>query len=64
LNSVGTRHWWTLSEHQDPAANVQEIGNRLENVEPGKTLLISDATFKTNSQIHCFKDLSRIRTYV
>lgn len=35
LNSVGTGHWWIFSEHHNPGANVQEIGNRLENAEPG-----------------------------
>lgn len=64
MNSVGTGHWWIFSEHRNPGANVQEIGNRLENVEPGKTLLISDAAFKINFQIQCFKELSRIHNYI
>ncbi|GFG38625.1 hypothetical protein Cfor_01661 [Coptotermes formosanus] len=64
LNSVGTGHWWIFSEHRNPGANVQEIGNRLENVEPGKTLLISDTAVKINFQIQCFKALSGIHNYI
>jgi hypothetical protein len=49
LDSVGVGNWWTFSVPHNVApsisANVEGTGNRLENVEPGKTFLISDATF-------------------
>lgn len=39
LNSVGTHNWWIFSDRHNDAsvtgANIQETGNRLENVEPG-----------------------------
>jgi hypothetical protein len=50
LNSVGTHNWWIFSDRHNAAPvtrdSVQEIGNRLENVEPGKAFLISDSTLK------------------
>jgi hypothetical protein len=50
LNSVGAHNWWIFSEHPNAvpvtSASVQEIGNHLENVEPGKAFLISDSTLK------------------
>jgi hypothetical protein len=45
-----------FSEHRNADADVQEIGNRLENVEPGKTLLISDPTFKINFEMQRLKE--------
>lgn len=53
LNSVGAHNWWIFSDRPNAvpvtSASVQEIGNRLENVEPG----VHQIPSRTYNPEHC-----------